>query len=191
MERRRGLDLRRDWPFRHYARDFAEDLRRLWIVDRLTIRINSRGGFVDDAVVIYNMLLDYKGNTCGKITARIERLAGSGASLIAMAADRIEMPEASWMMIHDPAPLTTITMGPRAEKLCAELLRDDRDYLVNVYARRSGQSKDAVSKLMAANNGQGTWMDARRAVELGFADVVISLFDPLPNAAARRPRPWL
>lgn len=159
------------------AQGFSDSLREFGNVSDLTLRINSGGGDVFEGQAIYNMLRQHP----AKVTVRVDGLAASSASLIAMAGDRIEMPEASWMMIHDP--MTVVTMATRAEEhdYLAERLRDMKKTFVAVYSKRTGRSPDEIDEMMAAHNGQGTWMNGSRALELGFADAII---DAEPMAAA-------
>lgn len=129
----------------------------------ITVWINSPGGDCVAAAQIYNMLMDYKGN----VTVKIDGIAASAASVIAMAGTKVLMSPVSMMMIHNPM---TIAFGDTAEMQKAiEMLGSVKDSIINAYEIKTGLSRAKLSHLMDAE----TWMDANKAVELGFADEVI------------------
>ena len=129
----------------------------------ITVWINSPGGDCVAAAQIYNMLMDYKGN----VTVKIDGIAASAASVIAMAGSKVLMSPVSMMMIHNPM---TIAFGDSAEMQKAiEMLGSVKDSIINAYEIKTGLSRAKLSHLMDAE----TWMDANKAVELGFADEVI------------------
>ena len=116
------------------------------------------------AAQIYNMLVDYKGN----VTVKIDGIAASAASVIAMAGDNVLMSPVSMMMIHNPA---TVAFGDHTEMAKAiEMLEGVKDSIINAYSLKTGMSRAKLSRLMDAE----TWMDATKAVELGFADDIIT-----------------
>ena len=126
----------------------------------ITVWINSPGGDCVAAAQIYNMLMDYKGN----VTVKIDGIAASAASVIAMAGTRVLVSPVSMMMIHNPM---TVAMGDTAEMQKAiEMLGSVKDSIINAYEIKTGLSRTRLSHLMDAE----TWMDANKAVELGFAD---------------------
>lgn len=129
----------------------------------ITVWINSPGGDCVAAAQIYNMLMDYKGN----VTVKIDGIAASAASVIAMAGTRVLVSPVSMMMIHNPQ---TLAMGDTAEMQKAiEMLASVKDSIINAYEIKTGLSRAKLSHLMDAE----TWMDAGKAVELGFADEVM------------------
>lgn len=129
----------------------------------VTVWINSPGGDVFAAAQIYNMLMDYKGN----VTVKIDGLAASAASVIAMAGGDVYMSPVSMLMIHNPA---TIAIGDSEEMLKAKALLDEvKESIINAYELKSGQSRTKLAHLMDAE----TWMNAHKAVELGFADKIM------------------
>lgn len=129
----------------------------------ITVWINSPGGDCVAAAQIYNMLMDYKGN----VTVKIDGIAASAASVIAMAGTKVLMSPVSMMMIHNPM---TIAFGDSGEMQKAiEMLGSVKDSIINAYEIKTGLSRTKLSHLMDAE----TWMDANKAVELGFADEVI------------------
>ena len=129
----------------------------------ITVWINSPGGDCFAAARIYNMLRDYK----GKVTVKIDGLAASAASVIAMAGDTVLMSPVAMLMIHNPA---TIAMGDHNDMQKAiDMLSGVKDSIINAYAAKTGMSRNKLSRLMEDE----TWMDATKAIELGFADSVI------------------
>ncbi|EFU80525.1 head maturation protease, ClpP-related [Mobiluncus curtisii] len=130
----------------------------------VTIWLNSPGGDVVAAARIYNMLLDYP----GKVTVNIDGIAASAASVIAMAASTVAMSPVSMLMIHNPA---TLAMGDKTELSRAlDMLESVKDSIINAYQLKTGLSRAKLSKLMDAE----TWMDARAAIDLGFADELLN-----------------
>ena len=129
----------------------------------ITVWINSPGGDCVAAAQIYNMLTAYD----GKVTVKIDGIAASAASVIAMAGDEVLMSPVSMMMIHNPA---TIAMGDHSDMQKAmDMLNEVKESIINAYVVKTGQSRAKLSHLMDAE----TWMDANKAVELGFADGII------------------
>ena len=130
----------------------------------ITVWINSPGGDCVAAAQIYNMLIDYKGN----VTVKIDGIAASAASVIAMAGTEVLMSPVSTMMIHNPA---TVAMGDHNEMQKAiEMLNEVKESIINAYEIKTGLSRAKLSHLMDSE----TWMNANKAVELGFADGIIS-----------------
>ena len=133
----------------------------------ITVWINSPGGDCVAAAQIYNMLTAYKGN----VTIKIDGIAASAASVIAMAGNKVLMSPVSMMMIHNPA---TIAFGDHKEFAKAiEMLDEVKESIINAYVIKTGLSRTKLSHLMDSE----TWMNANKAVELGFADEVISSED--------------
>ena len=129
----------------------------------ITLWINGPGGDCVAAAQIFNMLSEYP----GKVTVKIDGLAASAASVIAMAGTEVWMSPVSMMMIHNPA---TVAWGDHSEmKKAMELLDAVKESIINAYVRKTGQSRAKLSHLMDAE----TWMDANKAVELGFADDIL------------------
>ena len=126
--------------------------------------INSPGGDCVAAAQIYNMLSNYK----GKVTVKIDGIAASAASVIAMAGDTVLVSPVSMLMIHNPA---TIAWGDHAEMQKAiDMLAEVKESIINAYVLKTGLSRPKLSHLMDAE----TWMDANKAVELGFADEIMA-----------------
>jgi ATP-dependent Clp protease protease subunit len=129
----------------------------------ITVWINSPGGDVFAAAQIFNMLMEYTGN----VTVKIDGLAASAASVIAMAGGDVYMSPVSMLMIHNPS---TIAIGDSEEMLKAKALLDEvKESIINAYELKSGLSRTKLSHLMDAE----TWMNANKAIELGFADKIM------------------
>lgn len=129
----------------------------------ITVWINSPGGDCIAAAQIYNMLMDYKGN----VTVKIDGIAASAASVIAMAGNKVIVSPVSMIMIHNPA---TIAAGDTAEMQKAIAMLDEvKESIINAYEIKTGLSRARLSHLMDAE----TWMDANSAIEMGFADEIM------------------
>lgn len=126
----------------------------------LTVAINSVGGDVFAGISIYNSLVQYS----GRVTVRVDGLAASIASIIAMAGDKIIMSPGSEMMIHKP---WTLAIGDSEElQKNIEILDKIQESLVSIYTARTGLTKEEIVTMLEAE----TWMTADEAVEKGFAD---------------------
>lgn len=129
----------------------------------ITVWINSPGGDCVAAAQIYNMLMNYKGN----VTIKIDGIAASAASVIAMAGTKVIMSPVSMMMIHNPA---TAAFGDSADMQKAIAMLDEvKESIINAYEIKTGLSRAKLSHLMDAE----TWMDANSAIEMGFADEIM------------------
>ena len=129
----------------------------------VTVWINSPGGNVFAAAEIYTMLKDYKGS----ITVKIDAIAASAASVVAMAGDTVQMSPVAMLMIHDPS---TVAMGNTKDmEKAIEVLNEVKESIINAYAAKSGLTHARIANLMSNE----TWMNAKKAVELGFADEVL------------------
>ena len=129
----------------------------------VTVWLNSPGGDCVAAAQIYNMLKEYPGN----VTIKIDGIAASAASLIAMAGDNILMSSVSMMMIHNPL---TMAIGNADDmQKAAAMLDEVKESIINAYELKTGLSRVKLSHLM----DDETWMNAVKAVELGFADGIL------------------
>lgn len=129
----------------------------------ITLWINSPGGDVFAAAQIYNMLMDYP----GRVTVKIDGLAASAASVIAMAGSQVEMSPVAMMMIHNPI---TVAIGDSKEMQKAiDMLAEVKESIVNAYEIKTGLSRNKISRLMDAES----WFNAKKAVEMGFADSIL------------------
>lgn len=109
------------------------------------------------------MLMDYKDD----VTVKIDGIAASAASVIAMAGTEVLMAPTALMMIHNPA---TIAMGDHEDMQKAiEMLDEVKESIINAYEIKTSLTRAKLSHLMDAE----TWMNANKAVELGFADGIL------------------
>ena len=131
----------------------------------ITIWLNSPGGNVLAAAEIYTMIRDYPHN----VTVKIASIAASAASVVAMAGNSVKMSPTALLMLHDPS---TIAMGnTRDMEKAITTLNEVKESIINAYMAKTGLSHNRISKLMSDE----TWINAKKAVELGFADEI--LFD--------------
>lgn len=129
----------------------------------VTVWINSPGGDCVAAAQIYNMLIDYPGD----VTVKIDGLAASAASVIAMAGTTVLMSPVATMMIHNPI---TIAFGDKEEMNRAiAMLSEVKESIMNAYEIKTGLERKTLSKMMDAE----TWMNAHKALELHFIDGLI------------------
>ncbi len=138
----------------------------------VTVWINSPGGSCFAAAEIYTMLCEHK----GRVTVKIDAIAASAASVVAMAGDRVLMSPVAMLMVHDPM---TIAMGNQADlEKAISTLAEVKESIINAYARKTGLSRNKIAKLMSDE----TWMNAKKALELGFADEILYSKDAAPEA---------
>ncbi|MDD4291067.1 MAG: Clp protease ClpP [Clostridia bacterium] len=130
----------------------------------ITIWINSPGGDCIAASQIYAMLMDYK----GEVTVKIDGLAASAASVIAMAGTKILMAPTAMMMIHNPI---TMAFGDHGDmEKAIDMLAEVKEAIINAYEIKTGQSRAKLSHMM----DEETWMNANKAIELGFVDDILT-----------------
>ena len=129
----------------------------------ITVFINSPGGDVVAGSQIYTALKEHK----GQVSVKVDGIAASAASVIAMAGDFVYMSPTSLLMIHDP--MTFAGGNEDVFQQCIEVLRECKESIINAYALKTGLSRAKLSRLMSDE----TWMSAAKAVELGFADKIL------------------
>ena len=129
----------------------------------VVIWLNSPGGDCIAASQIYAMLMDYKGN----VTVKIDGIAASAASVIAMAGTKVLMAPTAMMMVHNPS---TIAVGDREDmKKAMDMLAEVKESIINAYEIKTNLSRAKLSHLM----DETTWMNAKKAIELGFCDGIL------------------
>lgn len=129
----------------------------------VTVWLNSPGGDCVAASQIYSMLMDYKGD----VTIKIDGIAASAASVIAMAGTKVLMAPTALMMIHNPI---TMAYGNHDDMQKAiEMLDEVKESIINAYEIKTNLSRAKLSHLMDTE----TWMNANKAIELGFADDIL------------------
>lgn len=161
----------------------------------ITVNLFSYGGDAGEGLAIHDILARYQ----GKKTVIIDGVAASAGSMVAMAGDRVVMPDNALLMIHN---CWSMAAGD-AESLrtSAALLDTYSASYRQTYAKRSGKTEAQVDEWMAAGSGAGTWFTAAAAVEAGLADEVTAPMDvrasipPLPvdrfsDPPAALLKPW-
>ena len=129
----------------------------------VTIWLNSPGGDCIAASQIYAMLMDYK----GAVTVKIDGIAASAASVIAMAGTKVLMAPTALMMVHNPL---TVAIGDSEEmQKAVAMLSEVKESIINAYEIKTGLIRTRLSHLMDAE----TWLSANKAIELGFADAIL------------------
>lgn len=130
---------------------------------KVTVWINSPGGDCFAAAQIYNMLMEYS----GPVDVHIDGIAASAASVIAMAGNHVAISPVGMMMIHNPA---TVSIGDEREmKKAMEMLSEVKESIINAYELKTGLPRKQLSNMMNAES----WMNAKKALELGFADSIL------------------
>ncbi len=136
----------------------------------LTVWLNSPGGDVFAASQIYTMLRNHK----GKVTVKINALAASAASVVAMAGDETLIAPTAMLMIHDPACLAS---GNKADmEKAIELLEEVKESIINAYEEKCHLSRAKIAKMMS----EETWLNAKKALQLGFVDGILFAREKLP-----------
>ena len=129
----------------------------------ITVYINSPGGCVFAASQIYTMLIEYPYD----VTVKVDGIAASAASVVAMAGTTVLMAPTANLMIHDPI---TIAIGGTDEMDRAKaMLNEIKESIITAYEIKTGLSRAELARMMDAE----TWISAKRAVKLGFADGLI------------------
>ena len=130
----------------------------------VTVWINSPGGDCFAAAEIYNMLREYP----DAVTVKVDGIAASAASVVAMAGNQVLVSPVSMMMIHNPA---TIAFGDHTEMQKAmDMLAEVKESIINAYEIKTSLTRAKLSHLMDSE----TWMNAKKAIELGFADDILT-----------------
>jgi len=148
------------------AKSFLEDLKGLKGKD-ITVHINSTGGDVFQGQAIYTALKNYT----GKVTVKIEGLAASMATIISLAADRVEMTANSLFMIH--SPMSNVFGNKAQMRKQINALEKVETTMLSVYKAKTSISEDEIEQMMARE----TWLSAQEALELGFVDEVTGAVD--------------
>jgi ATP-dependent Clp protease protease subunit len=129
----------------------------------LTVWLNSPGGDVFAASQIYTSLMEHK----GEVTIKIDGIAASAASVIAMAGTRTLMSPTSILMVHNP---WTVAMGEAKDlEHMIDVLSEVKETIMNAYELKSGMQRAKISRLM----DEETWMNAKKALDEGFIDGIL------------------
>lgn len=143
-------------------KNFTKELESLGDVSEIVVRINSGGGDVYAANTIYTRLRDHK----AKITVKIDGIAASAATVIAMAGDVIQIPENAYMMIHDPVVGICRYVNKEDCLKMVNIMETIKKGIVSTYQGRTGKTEEEISEIMSAE----TWYTGKEAVESGFCD---------------------
>lgn len=131
--------------------------------EKIKVPLNSSGGSVLDGLAIYNTLSGHPAD----VEVNILTYAASMGTVIAMAGDRVTMPENGFFMVHNP---TAMTIGKSEDlKRASDLLSDMKGSLVSIYAKRTGIDKEVISEMM----DNETWLTAEEALDFGFVDALV------------------
>ena len=148
--------------------DFRAELERG--TGDIQVVINSPGGDCFAAAQIFSMLKEYPGN----VHVKIDSLAASAASVIAMAGDKVSISPVGMLMIHDPS---MIAFGNRKDMEQAIAVLDEvKETIINAYTMKSGLSRNKIGALMSAE----TWMNARKCLDMGFVDEILYQDNAVP-----------
>ena len=129
----------------------------------IEVWLDSPGGDIMAATQIYNMLKNYK----GKVTIKIDSLAASAASVVAMAGDEVLISPMGLFMLHNP--LTVAAGNVDDMQKAIDMLDEVKESIINAYELKTGLSRAKISHLMDCE----TWLSAKKAVELHFADGIL------------------
>lgn len=148
---------------------FRDELAK--VSGNLTVWLNSPGGDCFSASQIYTMLKNHK----GRVTVKIDGIAASAASVVAMAGDETLITPTGMLMIHNPM---TFASGNKSdmEKAIA-VLEEVKESIINAYLLKTGMSRNKISKLM----DDETWMNAEKALQLGFVDGILFAANAMPD----------
>lgn len=155
------------------AKQFSDMMKQIPdTVKKINLRINSPGGDVFDGIAIYNRIKQHP----AKVTCYIDGLAGSIASVIALAADEVIMGEGALYFIHLP---WTMAMGNRNDlENTVNRLMDVEEQLITIYRAKTKMDRQEIRAMLEKE----TWLDANQAMDLGFVDSKMS--DTQPIAAS-------
>lgn len=145
---------------------FKDDLYRVGKGGPITVKINSYGGDVIAASMIHNFIRDYP----GFVTTQIEGIAASAATMVALAGDRVKIRDVGYFMIHDPSVVFFLAqLNIEDLTRLADSLQSIKEGIINAYESKTGLSRERLAKYMTDE----TWMDANKALSLGFVDEMI------------------
>ena len=153
------------WGDEVTPKQFNEDLNALGDVKDITVRINSGGGDVFAATAIGNALEQHKAS----ITARIDGLCASAATIVACHCNKVVAANDSTYMIHPVRMGMFGYMDATGLQKCIEALSTIRDNIINLYAKKTGRNIDEVAEQM----DNTSWFTAAQAKENGFVDELI------------------
>ena len=129
----------------------------------INLWLNSPGGDCVAASRIYTMLMNYPDD----VNVKIDGIAASAASVIAMAGTKVSMAPTAMIMIHNPLTI----VGGQKEDLdqAAQMLAETKESIINAYELKTNLPREKISAMM----DNETWMNVNKAIELGFADAML------------------
>lgn len=157
------------------AKAFSEELKKLPnSIKEITLRVNSPGGSVFDGMTIYERLKNHP----AKVTAYVDGLAASIASIIIMAADEVVVGDGAMIMIHKP--MSFVAGNSLELERMIDVLDKIENQMINIYAKKTGMSKSEISSALS----QETWYTSDEAIEAGFAKKKFEAKETLHLAAS-------
>jgi ATP-dependent Clp protease, protease subunit len=157
------------------AKAFSEELKKIpSSVKNITLRVNSPGGSVFDGMTIYERLKNHP----AKVTAYVDGLAASIASVIIMAADEVIVGDGAMIMIHKPM-VGTYGNSLELERMI-DILDKIENQMIGIYAKKTGMTRAEISSALAAE----TWYTADEAIEMGYAKKKYEAHETLHIAAS-------
>lgn len=150
-----------------HAADFVRELRDLKNVSKIILNVNSPGGFVNDALAIYNALQQHPASVEARVVT-----ASSAASFVIMAAEDVRIARNGKIMIHDAHAFTGGNAANFRE--LADMLDEESNNIASIYAQKTGTSAEDWRKAMQANGGSGTTYRGQEAVDAKLADGVLA-----------------
>ena len=156
---------------------FRDELSK--VKGNLTVWLNSPGGDCFSASQIYTMLRNHN----GKITVKIDGIAASAASVVAMAGDETLISPTGMIMIHNPM---TFAWGNKSDlEKAITVLEEVKESIINAYVRKTNLSRAKISHFM----DEETWMNAEKALQLGFVDGILFTDNKAETPPAPEPAP--
>lgn len=153
------------WGDEVTPKSFSDELNALGYVNEITVRINSGGGDVFAAQTIGNVLEQHS----AEVTARIDGLCASAATIIACHCDKVVAANDSTYMIHPVRMGICGYMDAVKLQEYMNALAVIRESIISLYAKKSGKEKEEVAALMDATS----WWTAEQAKENGFIDELV------------------
>jgi ATP-dependent Clp endopeptidase proteolytic subunit ClpP len=157
------------------AKTFSEELKKLpSSVKEITLRVNSPGGSVFDGMTIYERLKSHP----AKVTAYVDGLAASIASIIIMAADEIIVGDGAAIMIHKP--MSFVAGNSLELERMIDVLDKIENQMISIYAKKTGMTRSEISAALAKE----TWYTSDEAIEAGLASKKFEAKETLHLAAS-------
>ena len=144
--------------------------------EEVEVHINSSGGELFEGLAIFNLLRNFSQNTI-PVNTVVDGIAGSIASVIALAGEKVSIHKNAYLFVHNPWSLSLGDVND-AQKT-AEDLGKFRDTLIEIYKSKTGKNEEELKTLL----DRETFLNSAEALELGFVDKVIENY-PAKNYVA-------